>query len=975
MPNETRPRKLSLHLLLLIGLLLGLMGIALFVSKIFLHRRVNVPSPFASSLQFYALKTGHRQALAEWQALRHAPHAGTLQNWVEQHYVIFQSMGLRWVELATCNFVQDRTVRAGAQLDSARFVGQALAEMVNDSFLLKLVYRVEKLDQKSLQLRAKASALYVQAYDRNNPQALQDCEEAVRLAEQADDDKISIEALCYLAYLYEDKSSSDSVIKINQKLIARAEKAGYHRRLAIALRQLAYVYAVNLNQDSTAMALLQRAIPLAERLHDQAELINCYYEQAEIYKARADYEQAETTLEKLLRLDSQNGRAHLLQGRLDIVRGEYDKARQQFHLALHAFRQIAPDSENVAVALNRLAVLNRLVGDYENALQCEQQALAIRQEFNQAEQMAESLSHLGMIYAKMDSLEKAIALLQKALKHFKSNRRLSIANTWLGLGEAQLKKGDLEGAAESFAQAQALAYEIKQQILKMESRLGHAEVALQKAQLAQADSHFTSVFDSAQRLREPSLSAAAMFGLSKTAQRLHRLNRALELIEKAIATVETLRANLRPDTIRASYFATTQEFFDQAILLASAHGDEALALRYAERARARALRDALDQNTIARLQEKKATIVMAPVPAMRVLQQNMPDAAQCVAYRVTPDSLFIWVVERQRLSTRRVAASARQLEREVQKFLLNIGALDLSAFDARCEKDLPAVYQENRALGHQLYQRLWKPIAEFIAPEKQLYIIPDGVLHRLPFGALVTDEQLFFDEHYVWAKIPSLAILAENPTAPKTPSLSQMDFLMIASDLPSVNAQKKRLAGLFKNFSLLEKPEATYAALQHRLQAGSDIVYFSVHAMANAHYPLDSYIELYANDGANGAWQKTPIYARQLLALDFSKTLLAVLNACETSSGKIMHGEGILNIVRIFWLAQVPHVVASLWQNDDRYSAVLTNYFFQEIQRGQNFARALHNAKLHLLDALHTEYEGAALPYFWSVFELYQTQW
>jgi CHAT domain-containing protein len=151
-------------------------------------------------------------------------------------------------------------------------------------------------------------------------------------------------------------------------------------------------------------------------------------------------------------------------------------------------------------------------------------------------------------------------------------------------------------------------------------------------------------------------------------------------------------------------------------------------------------------------------------------------------------------------------------------------------------------------------------------------------------------------------------------------------------------------------------------------------VYFSVHAVADARYPMNSYIELYAASDTNGKVLATPVYARQLLALDFSKTWLVILNACETASGKITRGEGVLNMVRIFSLAQVPVVVASLWKNDDRLSARIMNDFFTNLAAGEEPALALNHAKIKAIQSFKTAAE-APLPYFWAVFEVYKNGW
>src|SRR5262249_56478592 len=54
---------------------------------------------------------------------------------------------------------------------------------------------------------------------------------------------------------------------------------------------------------------------------------------------------------------------------------------------------------------------------------------------------------------------------------------------------------------------------------------------------------------------------------------------------------------------------------------------------------------------------------------------------------------------------------------------------------------------------------------------------------------------------------------------------------------------------------------------------------------------------------------------------------LVVLSACQTALGKEIKGEGLVGLTRGFMYAGAPHVVASLWQVDDRATAGLVQRF------------------------------------------------
>jgi CHAT domain-containing protein/Flp pilus assembly protein TadD len=50
--------------------------------------------------------------------------------------------------------------------------------------------------------------------------------------------------------------------------------------------------------------------------------------------------------------------------------------------------------------------------------------------------------------------------------------------------------------------------------------------------------------------------------------------------------------------------------------------------------------------------------------------------------------------------------------------------------------------------GNQLYDKLWKPILPFVRGRETVYLIPDGILHLLPFDAIVDDNQDYLIQKY-----------------------------------------------------------------------------------------------------------------------------------------------------------------------------------------------------------------------------------
>ena len=92
---------------------------------------------------------------------------------------------------------------------------------------------------------------------------------------------------------------------------------------------------------------------------------------------------------------------------------------------------------------------------------------------------------------------------------------------------------------------------------------------------------------------------------------------------------------------------------------------------------------------------------------------------------------------------------------------------------------------------------------------------------------------------------------------------------------------------------------------------------------------------------------------------------LVVLSACQTGLGREVRGEGLIGLTNAFLYAGTPSVMVSLWNVQDRSTADLMVKFYQELDRTQNKAEALRQAKLKLIQS-----GRYAQPYYWAPFVL-----
>jgi CHAT domain-containing protein/tetratricopeptide (TPR) repeat protein len=264
----------------------------------------------------------------------------------------------------------------------------------------------------------------------------------------------------------------------------------------------------------------------------------------------------------------------------------------------------------------------------------------------------------------------------------------------------------------------------------------------------------------------------------------------------------------------------------------------------------------------------------------------------------------------------------------------------------------------------------------------QLIIIPDGKLSYLPFDAFLTSspdtskmdfrglKYLVYDHAISYSYSATLLYyyfkkekLADKELAAFVPRYdgSIIDF-NIGKDskndqffpLPGANLEVKGITKLIRG-QIFKEDEATEE--NFKANAGDyDILHLAMHTVINDSLPM--YSKLVFSQGTKGEeWLDTyEVYNMSL------KSRLTVLSACNTGSGRLQKGEGVMSLARAFLYAGCPAIVMTLWSVEDESSANLMIDFYKNLLSGYSKDEALRKAKIkHIRQADPLK----AHPYFW----------
>ncbi|NAS32235.1 CHAT domain-containing protein [Flavobacteriaceae bacterium R38] len=268
-------------------------------------------------------------------------------------------------------------------------------------------------------------------------------------------------------------------------------------------------------------------------------------------------------------------------------------------------------------------------------------------------------------------------------------------------------------------------------------------------------------------------------------------------------------------------------------------------------------------------------------------------------------------------------------------------------------KDDVAKYAE---LSNVIYNQLFpsREIQEFIK-NKKVTIIPDSYLSLIPFEALSTSgntiSYLIHDSeiHYIYSNS-----FLKNIKKKKT---SKHTFLGMApvqfkdQELSTLSYSKTEIAQLADYYSgeMFLNKDASKKIFLEKLPH-HEIVHLATHADAqDISAPWIAF-----ND------EKITL---DELYLTQNSASLVVLSGCNTTLGKQEIGEGIMSLARGFFYSGSQSVVSSLWNINDKSTAIITNEFYKNLKKGQTKSQALHNAKRSYLKT-HTSPDTS--PYYWA---------
>ncbi len=270
-----------------------------------------------------------------------------------------------------------------------------------------------------------------------------------------------------------------------------------------------------------------------------------------------------------------------------------------------------------------------------------------------------------------------------------------------------------------------------------------------------------------------------------------------------------------------------------------------------------------------------------------------------------------------------------------------------------------------------VYQQFCAPLLQSAGKLQRLIVVPDGPLWKVPFEALTHPDgrflvqdcalsyhwsgALWLQAHNQWHRSKAIAEyggFAPQYPAPSGPMASLGKGL---GDLPEARAAVAAAASAWGG-KVWQGPNVDKGLFQQ--EAGKyGILHLAMHGLLDLNDRTRTGLA-FPNSGDSIDLLNT----LEISQMDLSAQL-AVLSACNTGSGVVFRGEGVMSLSRAFALAGCPALTANLWEVPSRETNDITAAFLSLLKKGTSKDEALRSAKLDFLDRAETERRH---PFFWA---------
>jgi tetratricopeptide (TPR) repeat protein len=780
-------------------------------------------------------------------------------------------------------------------------------------------------------------------------------------------------------------------------------------------------------ESQTALADYDQALSLFRVEKDRAREATTLHNIGAVYAALGDSQRALDYYNQALeiRRELKLGPAQAITlTSIGLVYSQQDNQAE----ALKYYNQALPlraknNKRALAYTLTNIGLAHALSGEPQAALKEYAEALKLREDDRRGE--AITLDKIGHAYGLLGERAKALENYEKALSGWRSiGDRHGEALTLYGIARAERDSGNLAAARETINKAVSIVESLRSKVSNKQLRTTYlatkqnyyelevdVNMRLYLAGGAQDEKYAAAALQASEKARARTLLdtlAEAQADLSQTGdpqliQKADSLQKEIDAMAEQLLSLRNLNRTGDAAFVAKRIDALTAEYEDLQAKLRAGNP------RYA----------ALTQPH--------------PLDLSEIQKQLLDDNTLLLEYALGEEHSYLWAVTQTSITGFQLSRSddikkAARRTRELTVVWQTALEKNQEGFSARVIKARDEYWPQ----AEELSRFLLGPVAKQLRT-KRLLVVPDGILHLVPFGALPAPTSIestgaitrpisktptrrqpapLANEVVVVPSVSTLALLRtyRRPVAPKvvavladpvfesnddrvrfkgeqnvsasstqswsrdlSQAMKDVASSATVSGLPRLRATEKEAAEIIAATPAGAGMEATgFKASRALVMSGGLSQYRILHFAT--HGLLDSERPhlsgiVLSLVDEKGRHQNGYLRLQDIYTLKLPSELV-VLSACDTGLGKEIKGEGLISLTRGFMHAGAKRVVASLWKVDsDATAGLMKDFYHAMFKKGLPPAAALKFAQGEV-----RKNKLWSDPYFWAGF-VFQGEW
>ena len=590
---------------------------------------------------------------------------------------------------------------------------------------------------------------------------------------------------------------------------------------------------------------------------------------------------------------------------------------------------------------------------------------------------------------------------------------------WLLLYMAQLKviTGEIDEAFQKYNLSYRIATTVKDSSMLTEVHLGFGDGYKNLGDLKKAISHYTQAAQIIEKTRENIKVDQLRIGYFSDTQKVYRKLAQCFLeryeskgnsadLDSIFYALEMSRARALQDLKLGSKSLTNTPGYDKYL---KACKELSLLQRHLREGASKFATDSLEP-LLAQIEAAQYSVIaqrmrlasattdestLSPsLPSLGAVQKQLKqNELGLLLYHIDEEGSFVMAVQGDDIKIKRLSVTPNLLEASIDSFITPFHNVN---------EDLVSQVPFKATIANRLYEFLVKPVEEFNLP-KRLLIVRDITLMKLPFEMLLTETpykteyipkdepdyaDYFLINRYSIVYTPSTSLLQTSPIA----GSPNQDVLLFANPFAASQKPDKvdqqftlrtgmrfdpllyseieanRIKEIYSDTRIYKREKATSLSF---LEEASKYQYLhlATHAFVNTTFDAFSGLVLAASADST---DDGILMGYEIADLNLSSDLVT-LSACETGRGKIIDGEGVLGLPRLFLGAGAKSVLMTHWKVDDKFASEMMPAFYNYyLNKGLSKGDALANAKRDILGRskkVNDVYYQH--PFYWASFTLY----